>query len=74
MTAQCSYPILREAVVLSVADPKSLGRVQLKVLPELQKIADEDCPWVFPIGAGAQGKDFAVKEWADGFDSDGGKQ
>lgn len=60
MIAQCSYPILREATVVSVADPKSLGRAQLKVLPELQKIADEDCPWAFPIGAGAQGKDFAL--------------
>lgn len=56
----CSYPILREAVVLNVNDNKSLGRVQLKVLPELEKISDKECPWAFPLGAGVHGKDFSL--------------
>lgn len=54
------YPILREARVVSVDDPNKLGRIQVKVIPELEDIPDGDCPWAFPLGAGAHGKDFAL--------------
>jgi hypothetical protein len=43
-----SYPIIRESQVISTTDPEKLGRVQLKVYPELAEIPDADCPWCFP--------------------------
>jgi len=54
------YPLLREAKVISVDDPEKLGRVQLKVYPELSEIKDDECPWCFPTHGGIHGKSFEV--------------
>jgi hypothetical protein len=35
---------LREAKVINTTDPEELGRIQLKVSPELAEIPDADCP------------------------------
>jgi hypothetical protein len=59
-TTRNVYPILREAKVISAADPEKLGRVQLKVYPELSDIPDDDCPWCFPHTGGIHGKSFGV--------------
>ena len=53
-----SFPILREAKVINTTDPEKLGRIQLKVYPELSEIKDEDCPWCFPHTGGVHGKSF----------------
>jgi hypothetical protein len=55
-----SYPLLREARVISTTDPENLGRIQLKVYPELSEIPDADCPWCFPHSGGIHGKSFGV--------------
>ena len=55
-----SYPLLREAKVINTTDPEELGRIQLKVYPELAKIPDNDCPWCFPHTGGVHGKSFSV--------------
>jgi hypothetical protein len=55
-----SYPIIRESQVISTTDPEKLGRVQLKVYPELAEIPDADCPWCFPHTGGVHGKSFGV--------------
>lgn len=55
-----SYPILREAKVINTTDSEKLGRVQLKVYPELSEIPDADCPWCFPWSGGIHGKSFGV--------------
>jgi len=55
-----SYPLLREAKVVSLNDPEKLGRIQLKVYPELSEISDSDCPWCFPQMGGSHGKSFGV--------------
>ena len=56
------YPLLREAKVISVQDPDELGRVQLKVYPELSEHPDNDLPWCFPFSGGESGKDFGLPE------------
>jgi hypothetical protein len=55
-----SYPIWREAKVIDTTDPEKLGRIQLKVYPELSEIPDGDCPWCFPHTGGVHGKSFGV--------------
>jgi hypothetical protein len=55
-----SYPILREAKVINTTDSEKLGRIQLKVYPELAEIPDADCPWCFPFSGGIHGKSFGV--------------
>jgi hypothetical protein len=55
-----SFPLLRESKVINTTDPKSLGRIQLKVYPELAEIPDADCPWCFPFSGGIHGKSFGV--------------
>lgn len=59
-TINNSYPILREAKVLDTTDPEKLGRIQLKVYPELSSILDADCPWCFPHTSGVHNKSFGV--------------
>jgi hypothetical protein len=51
---------LREAKVINTTDPEELGRIQLKVYPELAEIPDADCPWCFPFSGGMQGKSFGM--------------
>jgi hypothetical protein len=55
-----SFPILREAKVIDTTDPEELGRIQLKVYPELVEIPDADCPWCFPHTGGVHGKSFGM--------------
>jgi hypothetical protein len=55
-----SYPLLREAKVINTTDPEELGRIQLKVYPELAEIPDSDCPWCFPFSGGVHGKSFGM--------------
>jgi hypothetical protein len=55
-----SYPLIREAKVTDTADPEKLGRIQLKVYPELAEIPDADCPWCFPFSGGVHGKSFGL--------------
>ncbi|MHC6202227.1 hypothetical protein ACYULU_03425 [Breznakiellaceae bacterium SP9] len=56
-----SYPLLREAKVISTTDPEKLGRIQLRVYPELAEISPEtDLPWCFPHTGGLHGKSFGV--------------
>ena len=55
-----SYPIWREAKVINITDPEKLGRIQLKVYPELVDIPDDDCPWCFPHNGGVHGKSFGL--------------
>lgn len=55
-----AYPIVREARVINTSDPEKLGRVQLKVYPELTAIEDGECPWAFPTSGGIHGKSFEV--------------
>jgi len=59
-TAINAYPLWREAKVINTTDPEKLGRVQLKVYPELAGITDADCPWCFPFTGGIHGKSFGV--------------
>lgn len=56
------YPIFREAKCVNTEDEKKLGRIQVKVYPELADIPDADCPWAFPLGAGVDGKDFSLPQ------------
>jgi hypothetical protein len=55
-----SYPLLREAKVINITDPEELGRIQLKIYPELAEIPDADCPWAFPASGGIHGKSFGL--------------
>jgi hypothetical protein len=55
-----SYPLLREAKVTDTTDPEELGRIQLKVYPELAEIPDTDCPWCFPHTGGVHSKSFGM--------------
>jgi hypothetical protein len=55
-----SFPLLREAKVVSTTDPEELGRIQLKIYPELAEIPDADCPWCFPHTGGVHGKSFGM--------------
>ena len=59
-TVNNSYPLFREAKVLDTSDPEELGRIQLKVIPELSAIPDDDCPWCFPESGGIHGKSFGL--------------
>ena len=59
MAASAGYPILREAKVLDTTDPEDLGRIQLKIYPELTDVPDADCPWCFPHTGGVHGKSFS---------------
>ena len=56
------YPLFREALVTSVEDPEELGRVQLRVLPELSEHEESDLPWCFPESTGVHGKDFGMPQ------------
>lgn len=56
------YPLFREAIVTSVEDPEELGRVQLRVLPELSEHEESDLPWCFPESSGIHGKDFGMPQ------------
>jgi hypothetical protein len=56
-----SFPILREAKVINTTDPEKLGRIQLRVYPELSEISPEsDLPWCFPHIGGVHGKSFGI--------------
>jgi hypothetical protein len=58
---QNSYPIIREAKIVNTTDPENLGRIQLRVYPELSEISPEsDLPWCFPFTGGVHGKSFGV--------------
>jgi hypothetical protein len=58
---QNSYPVIREAKVVNTTDPEKLGRIQLRVYPELSEISPESgLPWCFPHTGGAHGKSFGV--------------
>lgn len=60
-TISNSYPVLRESRVISTTDPEKLGRIQLRVYPELSSIEPEsDLPWCFPHTGGVHGKSFGV--------------
>lgn len=56
------YPLFREAIVTSVEDPEELGRVQLRVLPELSEHDEADLPWCFPESSGIHGKSFGLPQ------------
>ena len=56
------YPLFREAIVTSVEDPEELGRVQLRVLPELSEHDESDLPWCFPESSGIHGKSFGLPQ------------
>lgn len=56
------YPLFREAIVTSVEDPEKLGRVQLRVLPELSEHEESDLPWCFPESSGIHGKSFGLPQ------------
>lgn len=56
------YPLFREAIVTSVEDPEKLGRVQLRVLPELSEHKESDLPWCFPESSGIHGKSFGLPQ------------
>ena len=44
-----TYPLKRWAKVIDNVDPDELGRVQVRILPELNGIADDaDLPWALP--------------------------
>jgi hypothetical protein len=55
-----SYPLIRESRVISTTDPEELGRIQLKIYPELAEIPDADCPWAFPASGGIHGQSFGL--------------
>lgn len=52
------YPVFREAICVATDDQEKLGRIQVKIIPELSSIPDTDCPWALPLGGGVDGKDF----------------
>ena len=56
------YPLFREAIVTSVEDPEELGRVQLRVLPELSEHEEAYLPWCFPESSGIHGKSFGLPQ------------
>lgn len=60
------YPLFREAEVISTEDPKELGRIQLRIFPELADISEGDLPWCFPMASGPHDGDFSTpleKQW-----------
>jgi hypothetical protein len=60
------YPLFREAEVVSTKDPKELGRIQLRVFPELADIPAKDLPWCLPMASGPHDGDFSApleKQW-----------
>jgi hypothetical protein len=60
------YPLFREAEVISTKDPYDLGRIQLRVFPELANIPAGDLPWCLPMASGPHDGDFSTpltKQW-----------
>lgn len=35
--------------IINFDDPDKKGRTQIKVIPELQEVGNDDCPWVMPL-------------------------
>lgn len=61
-----TYPLFREAEVVSTNDPEDLGRIQLRVFPELSETPEADLPWAFPLASGPHDGDFGTpleKQW-----------
>jgi hypothetical protein len=61
-----AYPLFREAEVISTGDPKDLGRIQLRIFPELADVPEGDLPWCFPMASGPHDGDFSTpleKQW-----------
>jgi len=61
-----AYPLFRSAEVISTKDPEDLGRIQLRVFPELAKIPENDLPWCLPLASGPHDGDFSTppeKKW-----------
>ena len=61
-----AYPLFREAQVMSTKDPKELGRIRLRVFPELANVPENDLPWCFPMASGPHDGDFStplVEQW-----------
>jgi hypothetical protein len=54
------YPLFREAEVVATKDPENLGRIQLRVFPELAKVPGGDLPWCLPMASGPHDGDFST--------------
>jgi hypothetical protein len=54
------YPLFREAEVVSTKDPKDLGRIQMRVFPELADVPKGDLPWCLPMASGPHDGDFST--------------
>jgi hypothetical protein len=57
---ETNFPAWREAAVVNTTDLEKLGRIQLRVFPELSEIPSDDLPWCFPMNGGVHGKSFGV--------------
>jgi hypothetical protein len=60
------YPLFRESKVISTKDPEDLGRIQLRVYPELASVPEGDLPWCLPMASGPHDGDFSTpleKQW-----------
>jgi hypothetical protein len=57
---ETNFPAWREAAVVNTTDPEKLGRIQLRVFPELSEIPLGDLPWCFPMSGGVHAKSFGV--------------
>jgi hypothetical protein len=56
-----TYPLIRLAKVTNVDDPDKLGKVQVRILPELNGVAnDSDLPWASPDSQSKTGKSEGV--------------
>ena len=54
------FPAWREAAVVNTTDPEKLGRIQLRIFPELAEISEADLPWCFPMSGGVHCKSFCM--------------
>lgn len=50
-----NYPISRTALVIDNVDENKLGKIQVRVLPELNGVIEEDLPWIIPYNQSDQG-------------------
>lgn len=48
---------IQKAKVMSIDDPDSLGKIQIKVIPEMEGVDDDLLPWVRPFSIGGMSKD-----------------
>jgi len=54
------YPLFRPSEVISTKDPDDLGRIKLRVFPELADHLEDELPWCLPLASGPHDGDFGT--------------